>query len=163
VDFSESFEQDVSLISLHGLETWDFSSGENYYRMFKGCPWLSDISALGNKDMTNATRVDEMLNGCAWVTSVDDLANWRLNNPAITNMLTDGFGCYSAKLGKSLWYNAYYFFDYEGNQYINSQVQDEDTPLTYPTYDADKASLWGVTGSNLHAFDNKWINKPSWN
>lgn len=163
VDFSELLEQDVKLLSLHGMETWDFSNGENFYRMCKGCVWLSDISALSNKDMTSATRIDEMFNGDAWITNVDDLADWRLNNPAITNMLTDGFGCYSAKLGKSLWYNAYYFFDYEGNQYINSQVQDEDTPLTYPTYDADKASLWGITGSNLHAFDNKWINKPTWN
>ena len=162
-DFSECFSYDTQIISLHGLETWDFSSGENFYRMFKGCVWISDISALSNKDMTNATRVDEMFNGCAWITTVDDLANWRLNNPAITNMLTDGFGCYSAKINKYLWYTAYYFFDYEGNQYTNSVVQDEDTPLTYPTYDAAKASQWGVTGSNLGAFDSKWINKPSWN
>ena len=162
-DFSECFSYDTQIISLHGLETWDFSSGKNFYRMYKGCVWISDISALSNKDMTNAIRVDEMFNGCAWITTVDDLANWRLNNPAITNMLTDGFGCYSAKLGKYLWYTAYYFYDYEGNQYTNSVVQDEDTPLTYPTYDAAKASLWGVTGSNLGAFDSKWINKPSWN
>ena len=162
-DFSECFSYDTQIISLHGLETWDFSSGKNFYRMYKGCVWLSDISALSNKDMTNATELGEMLNSCAWVTSVDDLANWRLYTQNVGNMLTDGFGCYSAKINKYLWYNAYYFFDYEGNQYTNSVVQDEDTPLTYPTYNASKASLWGITGSNLHAFDNKWINKPTWN
>lgn len=162
-NFSGVFAYSTHIVSLDGLEDWDVSSGENFYRMFKGCVWVSDISALENWDMTNATQLSEMFNGCAWVTSVDDLKNWRLNTQNVGNMLTDGFGCYSSKIGKYLWYNAYYYFDYEDNQYTNSVVQDEDTPLTYPTYNAQKASLWGVTGSNLGAFDSKWINKPSWN
>ena len=78
-------------------------------------------------------------------------------------MCVDGRGCYSSKIGKNLYYNAYYYFDYQDRQYVNSEVADEDNPLTYPTYDADKASLWGVSGSNLYAFDSHWINKPSWN
>lgn len=162
-NFNGAFSYCKHLLSLDGLEGWDVSSGETFYRMFKGCPWISDISALANWDMTNATELGEMFNGCAWVTSVDDLANWRLYTQNVNNMLTDGFGCYSSLIGKSLWYNAYYFYDYEDNQYTNSVVQDEDTPLTYPTYNANKASQWGITGSNLYAFDNKWVNKPSWN
>ena len=162
-NFSGVFAFSTHIVSLDGLEDWDVSSGENFYRMFKGCVWVSDISALENWDMTNATQLSEMFNGCAWVTSVDDLKNWRLNTQNVGNMLTDGFGCYSAKIGKNLWYNAYYYFDYEDRQYVNSEVQDENTPLTYPTYNAQKASLWGVTGSHLGAFDSKWINKPSWN
>lgn len=162
-NFNGAFSYCTHLISLDGLEGWDVSSGENFYRMFKGCVWVSDISALANWNMTNATELGEMFNGCAWVTSVDDLANWRLYTQNVGNMLTDGFGCYSAKIGKNLWYNAYYFYDYEDNQYTNSVVQDEDTPLSYPTYNANKASQWGITGSHLGAFDSKWINKPSWN
>ena len=162
-DFMAVFAYCTHLVSLNGLDGWDVSSGETFYRMFKGCCWISNISALANWNMTNATELGEMFNGCAWVTSVDDLANWRLYTQNVNNMLTDGFGCYSAKIGKSLWYNAYYFYDYEDNQYTNSVVQDEDTPLTYPTYNADKARLWGVHGSNLYAFDAKWTNKPSWN
>ena len=162
-NFSGVFAYSTHIVSLDGLEDWDVSNGENFYRMFKGCVWVSDISALENWDMANATQLGEMFNGCAWVTSVDDLKNWRLNTQNVGNMHTDGFGCYSAKIGKNLWYNAYYYFDYEDRQYVNSEVQDENTPLTYPTYNAQKASLWGVTGSNLGAFDSKWINKPSWN
>ena len=131
--------------------------------MFKGCPWISDISALANKDMSNAYELGEMFNGVAWITTVDDLADWRLNTQSVGNMFTGGKGCYSSKIGKYLYETAYYYYDYEDNQYTNVVVQDEDNPLVYPTYDADKASLWGISGSNLNAFDSKWINKPSWN
>ena len=163
VDFSNAFSFDTKIKSLHGLENWDFSSGGTFYRMFKGCPWISDISALANKDMSNAYELGEMFNGVAWITTVDDLADWRLNTQSVGNMFTGGKGCYSSKIGKYLYETAYYYYDYEDNQYTNVVVQDEDNPLVYPTYDADKASLWGISGSNLNAFDSKWINKPSWN
>jgi len=162
-DFMAVFAFDTHLISLDGLEGWNVSNGTMFYRMFKGCPWISDISAIANWDMTSAERVDEMFNGDGYITTVDDLANWRLNTQAVGNMLTDGTACYSSKIDKPLWYNAYYYYDYEDHQYINANVEDEDHPLTYPTYDANKARLWGVHGSNLHAFDAKWTNKPSWN
>ncbi len=162
-DFMATFAFCSHLISLDGLDGWDVSSGENFYRMFKGCPWISDISALANWDMTNALRVDEMFNGDGYITTVDDLANWRLNTQTVGNMLTDGNACYSSKIGKPLWYNAYYYYDYDDVQYVNSNVEDVDHPLTYPSYDAAKASLWGIHGSHLYAFDAKWANKPSWN
>ena len=162
-NFTEVFAFDVHIVSLDGLDGWDVSNGGTFYRMFKGCPWISDISALANWDMSNAYELGEMFMGDAWVTSMDDLANWRLNTNAVHNMCIDGRGCYSSKIGKNLYYNAYYYFDYSDRQYVNSEVADEDNPLTYPTYDADKASLWGVSGSNLGAFDSHWINKPSWN
>ena len=162
-NFTEVFAFSVHIASLEGLENWDVSSGGTFYRMFKGCPWINDLSPLANWDMSNAYELGEMFMGDAWVTSMDDLANWRLNTNAVHNMCVDGRGCYSSKIGKNLYYNAYYYYDYQDRQYVNSEVADEDNPLTYPTYDADKASLWGVVGSNLYAFDSHWINKPSWN
>ena len=163
-DFSEAFEYDLSIVSLHGLESWDFASGENFYRTFKGCTWLSDISALANKDMTHATRTDEMFSGNAWILNLDDTALWRLTTNVVGGMFGGNIkACYSSKIDKNLYETAYYYYDYAGTQYVNSEVQDEDTPLTYFTYDATKASLWGVSGSNLNAFDTRWTNKPSWN
>ena len=164
VDFSSTFEYDIKLTSLHGLESWNFSNGENFYRMCKGCTWLSDISALSNKDMSSATRTDEMFSGNAWILSVDDLALWRLFTTMVGNMFGGNIkACFSSKINKNLYETAYYYYDYAGTQYVNSEVQDEDTPLTYFSYDATKASLWGITGSNLNAFDTRWSNKPSWN
>lgn len=163
-DYTSAFEYDTKIVSLHGLENWDFSSGKIFYRMCKGCTWLSDISALANKDMTHATNLGEMFSGNAWILNVDDTALWRLFTKAVGNMFGGNIkACHSSKISKDLYETAYYFYDYSGRQYVNSEVQDEDTPLSYPTYDADKASLWGISGSNLNAFDTRWTNKPSWN
>ena len=162
--FTSAFEYDDKILSLHGLENWDFSSGQYFYRMFKGCTWLSDISALANKDMSHATNLVEMFSGNAWILDVDDTALWRLSTTAVGNMFGGNIrACYSSKLGKNLYETAYYFYDYSGTRYVNSEVQDEEHLLSYPTYDADKASLWGLSGSGLNAFDSRWTNTPSWN
>lgn len=163
-NFSGVFAFSTHIVSLDGLEEWDVSSGTSFYRMFKGDPWIADISALANWDMSNAENLYEMFEGCAWVTDVDDLVNWRLTNiQSIDGFLNQCRGCYSSVLGKRLWYNAYYYFDYEDNQYTNAVVQDEDHPLTYPTYDAQGASAWISSGTGWNAFENTWIHRPSWN
>ena len=163
-NFSEVFAFCTYITTLNGLENWDVSNGQSFYRMFKGCPWINDISAIANWDMSNATTTYEMFMGCAWITNVDDLVNWRFSNiQSMSGMFNQCRGCYSSKIGKRLWYNAYYYYDYDDHQYINSNVEDEDHPLTYPTYDAYKASGWISSGSGWNAFENTWVNRPSWN
>ena len=162
-NFTGVFAFSTHIVSLDGLEGWNVSNGQTFYRMFKGNPWISDISALANWDLSHATQLGEMFYGCAWVTDISMLTNWRITTQNVGGMFTDGKACYSSLIGKKLWYNAYYFFDYSDHQYINSNVQDVDHPLTYPTCDATVASQWGISGSNLHAFDDRWINKPAWN
>lgn len=162
-NFTAVFAFSTHILSLNGLEGWDVSNGQTFYRMFKGNPWIADISALANWDLSHATQLSEMFYGCAWVTDISMLTNWRINTQSVGSMFTDGRACYSSIIGKRLWYNAYYYFDYQDHQYIHSNVEDEDHPLTYPTCDATVASQWGISGSNLYAFDDRWINKPSWN
>lgn len=163
-NFAEVFAYCTFITTLDGLEGWDVSNGTNFYRMFKGDPWIADISAIADWDMSQAQNMYEMFTGCAWITNVDDLVNWRLPNiQNINGFLNQCRACYSSLLGKRLWYNAYYYYDYEDNQYTNPVVQDADHPLTYPTYDADKASGWISSGTGWNAFENTWVNRPAWN
>ena len=162
-NFLSAFSYCTKLLSLDGMENWDVSNGQNFYQMFEHCGWLSDISALENWDMSNATEMSQMFQNCNSITSMDDLANWRPTTSYIGGMFHSNYLCYSSLLGMWLLETSFYYFDYDGNGYSNIGVQDADHPLQYPTYDADKASLWGVSGSNMDVFDNKWINKPSWN
>ena len=162
-DFSGVFAGCTKVLDLDGLEGWDVSSGETFYQMFANNPWIEDISAIANWDMSSAINTDEMFKNCASVIDLDDLADWRMGSPSMGGMFKGNSSCYSGKIGKKLYETAYYFYDYADNQYVNSEVQDPDTPLTYPTYDAAKASLWGVSGSNKDAFDAKWTNRPAWN
>ena len=163
-DFSSVFAFCTYITTLDGLEAWDVSSGEAFRRMFKGCPWIADISAIANWDMTNAQDLFEMFDGDAWITDLADLVNWRLPNATnLGGMLKDGRGCYSSLIGKRLWYNAYYYYDYEDHQYINGNVEDIDHPLSYPTYNAIGATNWKASGTGYDAFDSHWINIPAWN
>lgn len=163
-DFHEVFSFCEYVTTLDGLDEWDVSNGTNFYRMFKGCPWISDISAIANWDMSNAQNMYEMFMGCAWTTDVDDLVDWRLTSiQNIEGMFKNNNGCYSSLLGKRLTYDAYYYYDYDGNQMTHVGVEDDDHPLTYPTYDADKASGWIASGTGYNAFDNRWVNVPAWN
>ena len=162
-NFTSVFEGCWKLLNLDGLDEWDVSNGTNFYRMFRGCPWLSDLSGIANWDMSHASNLAEMFNACNSILTVDDLANWRLYTTALSAMLTANYLCYSSLLGKWLLQTTYYYFDYAGNQYASTGVWDAEHPLSYPTYNADKASLWGISGSNIGAFDNKWTNRPAWN
>ena len=162
-NFTSVFEGCSKLLNLDGLDEWDVSNGTNFYRMFRGCSWLSDLSAIANWDMSNAPYLVEMFNACNSILTVDDLANWRLNTTALSAMFISNYLCYSSLLGKWLLETTYYYFDYAGNGYASTGVRDAEHPLSYPTYNADKASLWGVSGSNIGAFDSKWINTPAWN
>ena len=162
-NFTSVFEGCWKILNLNGLDEWDVSNGTNFYRMFRGCSWLSDLSGIANWDMSNATYIVEMFNACNSILNVDDLANWRLNTTALSAMFISNFLCYSSLLGKWLLETTYYYFDYAGNSYASTGVRDAEHPLSYPTYNADKASLWGISGSNIGAFDNKWTNIPAWN
>ncbi len=162
-DFSSAFESCRKLLSLDGLETWDFSSGVNFLRMFKDCPWLSDISALANADFTHGTNFGEMFSGCNSILNVDTTGLWAFTTNNVGNMFKSNYLVYSSKIDKWLLENAYYYYDYSGRQYTPPEVADEDYPLTYPTYDADVASQWSISGSNLNVFDGKWTNTPAWN
>lgn len=162
-NFTSVFEGCWKILNLNGLDEWDVSNGTNFYRMFRGCSWLSDLSAIANWDMSNAPYLVEMFNACNSILTVDDLANWRLNTTALSAMFMSNYLCYSSLLGKWLLETTYYYFDYAGNSYASTGVRDAEHPLSYPTYNADKASQWGVSGSNLGVFDNKWINVPAWN
>ena len=162
-NFSEVFAYCSKLLSLDGLQDWNVSNGQIFKNMFKGDPWINDISAIANWDMSKATDTGSMFQDCAYVYDISDLAGWRLNNPAMGSMFDNTDACYSSVLGKSLIYNAYYYYDYQDHQYTNSVVQDEDHPLTYPTYDATPAENWGITASSRNAFRGDWINVPAWN
>lgn len=162
-DFTGVFQHNEYLTSIAGLEDWDVSSGVTFSFLFYGDHWISDASPLSGWDMSHADAVESMFNGIAFITDLDDFENWRMNPSIMSNMFFNGKSCYSSKIAKSLWYTAYYYYDYEGNQYTNAEVQDVDNPLTYPTYNAYKARNWGVTGSGKNAFESYWTNKPSWN
>lgn len=162
-NFSYVFDYCQKITSLNGLQGWDVSSGNDFSYMFNGCPWISDISALADWDMSSATNLGRMFYGCDSIIDVDDIADWRLNTTAVGQMLHVTSICYSSKIGKTLLRTAYYYYDYEGRQYVNAEVQDEEQPLTYPTYDARGAENWISSGSSLNAFDNTWTNRPSWN
>lgn len=162
-DFKYVFDYCQKITSLNGLQGWDVSSGSDFSYMFDHCPWISDISALADWDMSSATNLSRMFYGCDSIIDVDDIADWRLNTTVVGQMFHVTSICYSSKIGKTLLQTAYYFYDYEGRQYVNSEVQDEEQPLTYPTYDASGAENWISSGSLLNAFNNTWTNRPSWN
>ena len=162
-NFSYAFAYDSKIITLDGLDGWDVSNGRDFNNMLRGCSWLSDISAIANWAMSGATNTGNMCNGCNNITNIDVLAGWGLTTSNVGQMFHSNKTCYSSKIGKQLLETAYYYYDYDDRQYVNSEVQDEEHLLVYPTYDADGANSWGVSGSSLNAFDNKWINKPSWN
>ncbi len=162
-NFSSVFEGCWKILNLNGLDEWDVSNGTNFYRMFRGCSWLSDISAIAGWDISNASNLADMFYQCNSILTVDALATWVFNTTAIGSMFRANYLCYSTLLGIWLLETSYYYFDYAGNQYASTGVRDGDHPLSYPTYDASSASLWGISGSNLNAFDNKWVNVPAWN
>ena len=162
-NFSSVFEGCWKILNLDGLDEWDVSNGTNFYRMFRGCSWLSDISAIAGWDISNASNLADMFYQCNSILTVDALATWVFNTTAIDSMFRSNYLCYSTLLGIWLLETTYYYFDYAGNQYATTGVYDGTHPLQYPTYDANTASLWGISGSNLNAFDNKWVNVPAWN
>lgn len=163
-NFSEVFAFCTFITTLDGLEGWDVSNGKNFYRMFKGDTWIADVSAIAGWNMSKAENMYEMFMGCNWITDISDLVNWRLPRiQTIQGAFNNCNACYSSLLGKRLWYNAYYYYDYDDVQYTNIGVQDEQHPLTYPTYDAIYADDWISSDTGWNAFASTWVNKPSWN
>ena len=148
------------LVSLHGIEDWDVSNVTNMSGMFEGCPWISDVSALADWDTSSLENVQRMFGGTAALLDVSAFDDWDFSHITTFAGMFQGFTLfYSGGIGKDVWANAYYYFDYEGNQYVHVGLE----PLTAYTKDASSAADWNVSGTNRGAFDDKWSNVPSWN
>ena len=148
------------LVSLHGVEDWDVSSATSFAGMFEHDAWISDVSALANWDTSSLETTQRMFGGNAAILSSDDFDNWDFSNMQNFAGMFQGFTLYySEPVGKDVYADAYYYYDYEGNRYTNVGVQ----PLTAYVKDASSAEDWNVSGSGLGAFDDKWSNRPTWN
>lgn len=152
------FENMPKLVTLDGVEDWDVSNVTMFYLMFAYDPWIADILAINEWDMSSAYRADEMFAGNASILTLDGV----ILDLSRANNISAMFGCvdlyYVDQLGKSVWANAYYYFDYDGNRYSKLGL----TETVYPK-DASNAENWTVNISGANAFSRgTWLNKPSW-
>ena len=155
--FDQVFSNDNRLLNFEGIKDWDVSNGTNFYRMFWRCYWVENLDDIKDWDMSSALSCEQMFQETAGICDVDNI-DWDLSSATnLTAMFNSYDMCYSETLEKKVYrVGQYYFYDYEGNQYVNLTVS------TY-TKDASYAENWSVNGSNKQAFNDKWINTPTWN
>lgn len=158
-----TFAECMKLKNVNGLETWDVSNITDFQSLFDSCVWLNDVSALASWDLSSGENFRSMF------VNVSDLLDltgitWDLSS---AQDMTGMFGRYhlysSSMVGKKVYADAYYYWDYEGNRYTYSQVTSAEDPYTELFGDATAAQNWTVVGSNWGAFNTEWINTPSWN
>lgn len=163
--FYQTFSNLPKLLSLKGIETWDVSNAQSFREMCAYNPWLSDISALDSWDFSSATNLSSMFLNMADITTLDGI-DLDLPNVAYMDSMFGGFDVYigevtlpgGQQVTKRLWANAYYYFDYDGNQYSPLGVT-----ATTIEKDASNAQNWTVNISGANAFSRgTWNNKPSW-
>lgn len=158
------FKSNGKLLSLDGIETWVMDSCQDYREAFYGMPWLEDISAVAGWNIGSAEYLDQMFYFTASILTVTAFDDWDFaNNPSMGGMLAGWLKYYSPKIGKEVYQDAYYYWDYDGRRYIHAEVEDEDYPMSVYSKSASGAESWNVSGSGLNAFDDKWNNVPSWN
>lgn len=158
------FKYNSKLKSLDGLEGWDVGACQDFRDAFYGMPWLEDVDALAGWDIGSAEYLDQIFYDTASILNVTAFNNWDFaNNPTMGGMLAGFLKYYSPKIGKEVYQDAYYYWDYDGRRYIHAEVEDEDYPMSVYSKSASGAESWNVSGSGLNAFDDKWNNVPSWN
>lgn len=158
-NFSGTFSSNGKLLTADGVETWNTSGATSFSSMFSGDTWLEDISALSNWDTSNVTSMDSMFAQQASILNIEPLDGWDFSKASMSNMFQGFAKYYSTTLGKDLWANAYYYFDYNGTEYVSAEV----LPTTEYVKDASSAQNWNVNGTGKGAFDVHWSNVPSWN
>ena len=160
---TDVFRQCAKLKSAHGLESWDVSNVEDFSYMFYACAWLNDISALASWDMSSAEDMGRMFGNGADLLTLTGIV-WDLSSAqSMTSMFSHFPLHYSSMIGRKVYADAYYYWDYDGNRYTYSQVTSAEEPMTDLYADATAAQSWNVVGSGWGAFDSEWINQPSWN
>ena len=157
------FRYNGQLTSADGLETWDVSACQDFREAFYGLHWLSDTSAFADWNTASAVYFDQMFYFTASILNVSNF-DWDYSNVSSMGGMFAGFlKYYSPKIGKEVYQDAYYYWDYDGRRYIHAEVEDEDYPMSVYSKSASGAESWNVSGSGLNAFDDKWNNVPSWN
>lgn len=157
------FRYNGQLLSADGLENWDVSACQDFREAFYGLQWLSDTSALADWNTGSAEYFDHMFYFTASILDVTSFEWDYSNNPTMDGMFAGFLKYYSTKIGKEVYQDAYYYWDYDGGRYIHAEVEDEDYPMSVYSKSASGAESWNVSGSGLNAFDDKWNNVPSWN
>lgn len=159
----DTFRECAKLKNVNGLETWDVSNVTDFQALFKSCPWLNDISALASWDLSSGENFDSMFANVADLLDLTGI-DWDLSSASsMTSMFGSDSIYYSSMVGKKVYADAYYYWDYEGNRYTYSQVTSAEDPYTELYGDATAAENWTVVGSNWGAFNSQWLNQPTWN
>lgn len=159
----DTFRECAKLKNVNGIGGWDVSNVTDFQALFKSCPWLNDISALADWDMSNGENFESMFANGADLLDLTDIT-WDLSSATdMTSMFARDHLYSSSMIGKKVYADAYYYWDYEGNRYTYSQVTSAEDPYTELFADATAAQTWSVVGSGWGAFDTEWINIPSWN
>ena len=157
------FRHCMKLKNVSGLEDWDVSNVTDFQALFKSCPWLNDISALASWDLSSGENFDSMFANVADLLDLTGI-DWDLSSASsMDSMFGSDSIYYSSMIGKKVYADAYYYWDYEGNRYTYSQVTSAEYPYTELYGDATAAQNWTVVGSNWGAFNSQWLNQPTWN
>ena len=160
---TDVFRQCEKLKKAKGLETWDVSNVSDFSFMFYSCPWLNDISALASWDMSSGEDFEAMFGRGADLLSLTGIT-WDLTSAqTMTSMFSHSPLHYSSMIGRKVYADAFYYWDYDGNRYTYSQVTSAEDPMTDLYADATASQSWTVVGSGWGAFDSEWINQPTWN
>lgn len=161
--FNLVFKGCTRLKSFVGLENWDVSSAVSFEQTFNGCHWVDDFSPLADWDMSNVTSTNKMFQYCDFVLDISSISDWDVSSDSdMAGMFNANNAYWSTLLGKKLYADAYYYYDYAGNEYTYPNVQDVDHPLSQYAKDASGASGW-TPAVGTSAFSPNWSNIPSWN
>ena len=157
-DVSYVFQDAVRLKTLDGLENWDTGNVSNFSNMCVNAHWIEDISAMASWDFSSAQNMGSMFNGNAALVGFDGLV-LDLSNVSNMDSMFNSLGyLYVDELACYCYETAYWYVDYEGNQYSKLGLTEH-----YVQHDATDASAWTVSISDANAFSDIWDNRPTWN
>ena len=79
ISFQQMFSS-CNISDLKPLENWNTSKSENFFQMFLGLKFLTNVDALKNWNVSNCKNFDGMFNSCKNLTNIKGLENWNVSS-----------------------------------------------------------------------------------
>ena len=156
------------LVNISAIENWDVSNVTSMNGMFKGCKWLTNLMPISEWDVSNVTNMYQMFYGGSALLDVSALNNWDFTSVTdMRQMFHNYTDFYHINYPPVIDDMIFWMRDGDKNIYVDyNRSVVYNVPDLYATKysrDASASSLWSVSGQGKNAFDNNWLNLPSWN
>ena len=80
IDMSNMFQENISLLSIKGLETFDTSSCENMESMFLGCKKLDNLEDISKWETLKLENMSSLFKNCSSLENIPDISKWDVSN-----------------------------------------------------------------------------------